>query len=204
MAAGNSFFDTTATSPGASPDAVRVGGVEDDGRPALPGTAKDPTFYSGRAYDVGGNFYNRIASASDPAGYTVGDGTSGSAPRVAGLAARVLRRAREAVGDTGYGSRGGTLIVPRRKPPRGPLADARLTSTELLDVLLHSAQPSLAQEGARFVVEGYGWLNEKSADAAVQVLLGVKADRPRPTDDAAYTAATTARAVAYATNGCGF
>lgn len=206
MAAGNSYIDTTVISPGASPAAVRVGGVEEDGASAMPGTAKDPTFWSGRAYDVGGLFYNRIASSGNGDGYGQGDGTSGSAPQVAGLTARVLQLTRESVGDPGYGVRRGSLVLPAagRRPMAGPLSDGVLAADELQDAVLHAAAPALSAAAGRYAIEGYGWFNPGSATNAAQILTGRRALPPRLEDDAAHTVAIAARTAAYATNGCGF
>jgi hypothetical protein len=205
MAAGNSYIDTTVISPGASPAAVRVGGVENDGTSAMPGTAQDPTFWSGRAYDVGGLFYNRIASGTSPDGYTAGNGTSGSAPQVAGLAARVLQLTRAATGDRGYGVRRGSLLVPApgRRPATGPLSDGVLTADELQDAVLHAASPAIGTAAGRYAIEGYGWFSPRSAPVAAEALTGRRALPPRPEDDAAHSAAVAARTVAYASNGCG-
>ena len=191
VAAGNSFIETSVISPGSSPHAVRVGGVRSDGTSALPDSS-DPTLYSGRAYDVGGLFTNRIARAGSD-GFTTATGTSGSAPQVAGAAADVLARLREAVGARDVGARGGALVRISVRPDRGPLADGALTADELLEVVLHQAVPRGTQPAGRYAVEGYGWFTHSAADRAVAVLLGRQVDRTRPEDDLAHQAAVAAR-----------
>lgn len=204
VAAGNSYVDTTAISPGGSPDVLRVGGVDSTGASVLPGNSKDPTFYSGRAYDTAGLLSNRIADGSSANGYTTGDGTSGSSPQVAGRVALVLQTVRAAVGDTGVGVRRGALVVaPAGRGPRsGPLADGVLTADELTMVVLNSSRPKNPPSPARYAIEGYGWFSPAAARTAIAQILGHAAASSRTDDDTAYTAAMTGRRAAYVTNSC--
>ena len=205
VAAGNSFIDTTATSPGGSPWVVRVGGVEPDGRSSLPTNAQDPTLYSARTYDVGGLFSNRMAQGTSSTGYVTGVGTSGSSPLVAGMTVRVLEHLRMALGDGSTGVRDGALVrvgAGHRPPARGPLADGILTADELRVALLRSAVPALPTPGIRYAAEGYGWFNQAASASLMRVLLGQAAAPMRTRDDLVYSATRTARAAAYASNGC--
>jgi hypothetical protein len=68
--------------------------------------------------------------------------TSAAAPYVAGAAADIVQEAREMLGATGTGIRGG--IVAKGKNPHiksGPLADGVLTLDELRTLLLRTADP---------------------------------------------------------------
>lgn len=201
VAAGNSYVETTALSPGGSPDVVRVGGVRADGSSALPGEGDDPTLYSGRAYDLGGLFRNRIPDGGTD-GFRYATGTSGSSPQVAGRVAQVLSDVRAAVGDTGSGVRSGALVLAHRRPRSGPLADGTLTAEELLKVVLAVSRPKETTTVGRYAVEGYGWFSPQASRAAVAVLLGSVRAAPRPEDDTAYTAAIAARTALYTAKGC--
>jgi hypothetical protein len=201
-AAGNSFIETTVISPGGYPDVVRVGGVRPDGTTALPDQS-DPTLYSGRAYDVGGLFANRIAAAGTTSGYTTGTGTSGSAPQIAGRTADLLARARVAVGDMGAGVRRGALVVATgRFPARGPLADGKLTADELLKAVLDSSRPAATEPIGRYAVEGYGWFDAAAEMRALRVLTGTATAPVRTEDEQAHAAALAARRAYYAAHGC--
>lgn len=198
--AGNGYFETLAYSPGHTAEAVRVGGVHTDGTPYH---AQASTNYSGHGYDLAEAWTNRIATTATDKGISSAGGTSGSTPRVAGRAANLLMQARRLLGDNGTGARGGALAVQGKKaqvPQTGPLADGRLTSDELLDAQLATSTPSAPVPA--FAYEGYGWANAEAERRAWQVISG-EAPRPsRPLDDAAYAAATAARAAFTTAKGC--
>jgi hypothetical protein len=204
VAAGNGAVETTVISPGGYPAIVRVGGVRPDGTTALPDTA-DPAVYSGRLYDLGGLFSNRIAAAGTLNGYTTGTGTSGSSPQVAGRVADLLRRVRLAIGDNGGGlHRAGLAVASRgRAPARGPLADGALTSDELLDAVLNASRPARPAAPGRYLIEGYGWFSPAAEAQALAVVLGRSASVQRSQDDTERTAALAVRTALYTARGCG-
>jgi hypothetical protein len=68
--------------------------------------------------------------------------TSAAAPYVAGGAAAIIREAREILGATGTGVRGGIVAKGKKGVvSRGPLADGVLTLAELRTLLLRTADP---------------------------------------------------------------
>ncbi|MDX6274195.1 MAG: hypothetical protein QOJ92_1405 [Frankiales bacterium] len=68
--------------------------------------------------------------------------TSAAAPYVAGAAAQIVQEAREMLGATGTGVRGGIVAKGKRGlVKRGPLADGVLTLDELRTLLLRTADP---------------------------------------------------------------
>ena len=122
-------------------------------------------------------------------------GTSCSTPVAAGVVAEALRRARQAVGDRGVGSRGGSLVVPAagRRPRSGPLADGRLTRAETVSTARAWAawqpfDPASAVPDpfmtpttpAAFAYEGYGILDTSRAGRIADTFLGRAVAPPRP------------------------
>lgn len=200
-AAGNGPVDTMLTPPGGLASVVRVGGVNPDGSPFVP-APNNSALYSAREYDVSEQFVNRIANISTASGYSDASGTSGSAPRIAGRVAQLLATVRAAVGDPGVGVRDGALVVAKKRPTTGPLADGRLTADELLAVVLNSAKPSSAIEVGRYLNEGYGLFNAAAAKTAVAVILGTAGPTVRSIDDTTYTAAMLGRTSYSLARGC--
>jgi hypothetical protein len=175
------------TSPNGLPEVYQVGGVTAEGAPyGTPHQDSDP-FYAGgqvtRPYQTG-ELYDFPTAAFDSETSTMRfGGTSGATPRTAGWAAQLIAHAR----------------AQRRPPTRGPMADGRLSRTELVGLMRHVAAPSMAGQPGAFYAEGYGALNRRAIHLAIAVLDGVSKEPARPDDDANEAQVEAARAAVFAT-----
>jgi hypothetical protein len=161
------------TAPNGLPEVYQVGGVDRDGAPYLPPHQDaDPWFAAGtvtRPYETGELYDFTTASQDSLTGTMRFGGTSGATPRTAGWAADLLMWTwRHAVA----------------RPPRGPLADGRLTGSELTRLLHAVARPSMPSGDGGFLLEGYGALGAEAAQQARRVLAGSAPEPRRPEDDA--------------------
>lgn len=188
--------------PNGMPETYLVGGVDAAGNTWHPGHLEesDPSWAAGnvvRPYETG-ELYSYPAAAPDSfAGTAHFGGTSGATPRTAGWAASLVAYARQALGSASAPA-AGTLASGPRHPTRGPLADGRLTNSELRQ-LLHAVatQHSGLPPGLAYALEGYGALNANSIKLAKQVLDGTAQEPARGSDDQADALARQARSALF-------
>lgn len=130
-------------------------------------------------------------------------GTSNAAPVVAGYFAKVIQKAREALGDVTPGHAGGVVasgapVACGAAVPDCALGDGVLTRDELEDIVYHNVLPSPLGANTdtvwpstpfNYYYQGHGVLSGRSKGAAeynaewgqmVDNMLGVKASLPRP------------------------
>lgn len=189
-------------SPSGVPSAYQVGGVDDEGRTYLPDPEDEyPYSTTDRPYETG----DRLRfSSSDPdslSGSSEFGGTSGATPSTAGRATELVQYARSILGSTWTGTRAGVLarISPgRQAPSRGPLRDGDLTNAELVRLLHNAAIPAEPPGPTRYLIEGYGALNEEAVALAKHVLAGKSKAPDRPDEDRAHEQVEAVRAAAYA------
>jgi len=157
---------------------------------------------------------------------STGSGTSAATPYVAGGAARIILEARRILGDTHTGYRGDVLASGRSGAVKsGPLADGRLTYSELKDVLFRTATArpvaehddggvcdttaapynstpvkwsDVPAEVQQYPIIGYGGVDTPARLLAFRVLHGTAALPSRPDEDAIYTKDQQARTQLYA------
>lgn len=189
-------------SPNGLPETYLVGGTDTAGNTWRPGHPEesDPFYAAGnvvRPYETGERFSYQAAAPDSLDRLVHFGGTSGATPLTAGWAARLVDHARHVVGSTG-GTSGGALAVGRAHTSRGPLADGRLTRSELI-ALLHSVaqQRSGLPSGAAYAAEGYGALNAGVVAQGMRVLDGTQPLPTRTADDQADAAARQLRASAF-------
>ncbi|HLE97757.1 MAG TPA: S8/S53 family peptidase [Candidatus Thermoplasmatota archaeon] len=126
--------------------------------------------------------------------------TSGATPEAAGLFARMLLGARQAMGDMDGGVANG-VAATGAPVPGGALEDGLLTREEALRVFLHAAKtvaledagadpadPTItpAPRGTEYWSQGYGLANATTAELALAVLLGIAAEPDRADADRAH------------------
>jgi hypothetical protein len=119
-------------------------------------------------------------------------GTSAATPLAAGTAAQALLLARRELGDAG--GHAGSLLVSRTAKS-GPLADRRLTRSELVDAILHGATPLPASTALDSAIAGWGRLDATSATRIAAILTGRSPAPSRP-DAQAWQAQNTQMRVA--------
>lgn len=196
-----------ANTPSGSPYSYQVGGVADDGRTYVPGVGGDEASITPtRPYETGDRFDFLVADAASLHGSMDFGGTSGATPSTAGRAAELLVFARRILGSAATGAREGALAIATstaKLPRRGPLADGRLEAGEFTDLLHHVAIPAERETPTRYLVEGYGALNDSAVEKAKRVLSGKAAEPARPQEDAMHAAVERARAVLFPTGRCG-
>lgn len=175
-------------SPNGLPETYLVGGTDSAGNSWRPGHPEeaDPLYAAGnvvRPYETGERFSYLAAAPDSLGGLTHFGGTSGATPLTAGWAAQLVDHARHVVGSAA-GTAGGALAAGPRRTARGPLADGRLSRTELV-TLLHSVaqQRSGLPGGAAYPVEGYGALNAGAIVRAKRILDGTQPLPDRTADD---------------------
>jgi subtilisin family serine protease len=185
---GPTQHNTTYDSPFAGPPWVfTVGAAKPNGQ---------PTNWHGIPVDVIAQGEQRPAAAEETTdGISTFLGTSCATPIAAGVLAQALLNARQAVGDTRTGARNGTLVVPApgRAPKTGPLADRRLTRTELADAARAVAawqpfDPSTVASDPlltpttdlSYAYQGHGLLDTDRAPLLTDVLLGRAPAPARP------------------------
>ncbi|HWL36368.1 MAG TPA: S8/S53 family peptidase [Frankiaceae bacterium] len=200
-AGGNFYGEPTETSPHAGPPGVLVAGANDN--------CGYTTFSNPDPHVVSDGMGTPSAVST---GYGTGSfsGTSSASPRISGYVAELLLRVRRAVSYTGSVSGGALVTVPSSKRPKsGPLADGKLTSAEVHEVVRKTADPmSHASKfdgtgGADCVPQaaagpyakmGYGEVSEHTLGAAVDVVLGRKPLPARPQEEPFYAASEALRA----------
>lgn len=126
----------TETDPQIGPSAISVGGHDSGYVSSWPGFP--PTVVSDDCNDWGA-YSNSLTKSAD----TVGSGTSSATPFAAGGAVRILRDAREILGDTSTGVHDGVVASGPAGlvPEPSPLADGRLTLAEWRALVLKTASP---------------------------------------------------------------
>lgn len=201
-ATGNVESTGVAFAPSGVPEAYQVGGVDSDGRTYLPGRGgSDEAITPTRPYETGDRFDFPAADSSSLNDSMDFGGTSGATPSTAGRAAEIIQYARELLGSRGTGPGGGALAsaatADRRLPKRGPLSDGRFENVELFDLLRHVAIPAEPAGVGRYLIEGYGALNEKAVAHAKRVLAGKTSQPQRPEEDTVHEAVEMARAFLY-------
>jgi hypothetical protein len=123
----------TLLAPHLGPSAIIVGGHDSGYVATWPGFT--PTVVS----DACSSWAAKGRTTRDSAD-TVGSGTSGATPFVAGSAAEILLDARRVLGDWRTGVRGDVVAQGRANGVKtGPLADGRLTLAEWRDLVLKTA-----------------------------------------------------------------
>lgn len=192
----------TAASPSGLRDAYQVGGVDAEGRsfftPAGEGGIPGSTT---RPYETGDRFDFDAASSTSLNGSEDFGGTSGAAPSTAGRAATILQRARSILDAPPDASRHRALAAAgagARLPRRGPLADGDLTREELETLLHRVAQPAESPGPHRYLVEGYGALNDDATELALRVLSGRVVAPDRSEEDDVHQVVESLRPVATA------
>lgn len=173
--------NVTYYSPYAGPPwVIAVGAARVDGQ---------PTSWHNVPVDVIAHGEQRpVAAARSTSAEDMFQGTSCSTPVTAGVIAEALRRARTVLGDRGVGSRGGSLLVPARRPRSGPLSDGRLTRPEIVATALAWAawqpfDPSSAVRDpfvtpttqAAYAYEGYGLLDGRHSASIAATFVGAAA-----------------------------
>ena len=177
----------TLTSPNGLPEVYQVGGVTAEGAPygSSPSAGDGDPFYGAgqvtRPYQTGELYDFRTAAFDSETGSMRFGGTSGATPRTAGWAADLIAHAR----------------AQSRRAARGPMVDGRLSGAELVAVMRHVAEPSMAGQAGAFYAEGYGALNSRAVRRAMRVLDGTMAEPARPQEDADQAAVERARAAAF-------
>ncbi len=203
---GNVEHVGAAFAPSGVPAAYQVGGVDDVGRtyvPTSPGTslAVTPT----RPYETGDRFDFLAADPDSLAGSARFGGTSGATPSTAGRAADVLESARGLTGSMWTGVRDGAVAVGPRsaRPPMGPLRDGRLEADELMRLLHHVAIPAEPQSPVRYLIEGFGALNDDAVVHAKSVVAGTAAEPDRRDEDRLHEVVETLRSALFSEVRCG-
>jgi hypothetical protein len=201
-AAGNVESTGVVFAPSGVPEAYQVGGVDDAGRTYLPARGgTDGAVTPTRPYETGDRFDFPAADSASLDGSMDFGGTSGATPSTAGRAAELVQFARGILGSRSTGIKAGALAVAGSNtlslPQRGPLSDGRLENEELLRLLRHVAIPAEPVDVGRYLVEGYGALNEKAIANAKRVLAGKIAEPERPQEDTVHDAVETARDLFY-------
>lgn len=193
-------------SPSGVPQAYQVGGVDADGRTYLPRLDGYPTT-TNRPYETGDRFFFESADSESLAGSMGFGGTSGATPSTAGRATELIQHARKILGSRFTGARRGLLARAegaRRLPNRGPLSDGDLTATELTDVLHHIAEPAEPPSPARYLVEGFGALNNDNVIPLGKAVLSGTAEMPeRGQEEAMHEQVEAGRRAAYFEGRCG-
>ncbi len=175
------FFD-----PSGVPEAYQVGGVDGDGHTYLDPTGQtNPAATPNRPYETGDRFNLQAAAPDSLAGYRAFGGTSGATPSTAGRAAVLIRHARAILKQRTPTARFLAKASSHvRKPARGPLADGDLTADELTDLLHHIAQPAEPESPLRYLIEGFGALNDSSISLGRRVLQGRAEEPARAAEEA--------------------
>ena len=118
-------------------------------------------------------------------------GTSCAAPTTAGVLSSLIERARVLFNDTRGGQRPKQVVAAASKgvklPAKGPLADGALTRLEAEDIVQKTAFPVDADPEKLtwdyavrpttpnyYMIQGYGVVDKKARDLAMDVLLGKK------------------------------
>ncbi|MFN2525526.1 MAG: S8/S53 family peptidase [Actinomycetota bacterium] len=192
-------------SPSGFPQAYQVGGVDEKGRTWMPAHSTTHRSTPNRPYETGDRYEFMAADASSLDGEMVFGGTSGAAPSTAGRATDLVQLARSVLSSTSIGTNEGALARGPSRPQlkRGPLSDGDLTNEELVDVLHHVAQPAEAASPVRYLIEGYGALNEEAMALAERVLLGQVELPDRPEEDAWHARVEQLRAALFPSARCG-
>jgi hypothetical protein len=193
--------------PNGMPELYQVGMVDSTGRTWLNGHTEeqDPFFATmgnTRPYQTGalGSFTAAGADAVNDTQHF--GGTSGASPRTAGYALRLIDAARSILGAGRHNADLASLAPGATPPTRGPLADGRFTVDELTALMHHTAAPYEVASPARYLIEGYGAVNDATVTTAIRVLTGEIAEPARPDEDKAHDAVTQARR-AFFQNYCG-
>ena len=152
-------------------------------------------YYTGWPNDVLGIANVPGAAHDSVSSSTAFGGTSAATPHVCGLMARTLSQVRATLGDHVQGPHGRSLATGKGRGPY--LDDGRLTNYELIDALQATAVPAEpnppdsgdpdsipALPGVPWVRGGYGIVDDDSAAAALDVLLGKKPRPDRSVEDA--------------------
>ncbi|MCA1814482.1 MAG: S8/S53 family peptidase [Halobacteriales archaeon] len=179
--------ESTYTSEYTGPDwLITVGAVDAQGQPVAG---------SARPVDLSAAGVDAVAATLSRSGEARFEGTSASAPIVAGAFGSTLLALRGALGDAHVGPRQGALAqgaAPLGTSPAAPIADGRLTRGELERVVLGTAQGcSVGTCALRFdgphriwgwtmpalpvaspLEVGWGTVDAGTRDAAVRVGLG--------------------------------
>lgn len=181
-------------SPNGFPEVHQVGGVDANGQSWRPPHADqtDPFWIIAnvtRPYVTGALYEFETAAHDSLDGRMRFGGTSGATPLTAGYAARLADHARR-------------LLAAGDVPQDGPLADGELTAAEVSRVLSHTAAPFESPSPARYLVEGYGAVNEQTLADAMAVVAGDLAEPARPGEDAMHEQVTAGRAALFSPARC--
>jgi hypothetical protein len=191
-------------SPSGVPESYQVGGVDSEGRTYLP--QQDSPSTSNRPYETGDRYDFPSTDSESLSGSMDFGGTSGATPSTAGRATELMQYARSLLDSSFTGALKKTLVRAGRSarvPKEGPLADGDLTSSELTDVLHHIAQPAEPASPFRYLVEGFGALNQDKALALGKRVLSGAAKLPdRAQEDVMHERVEAARSTAYFDGRC--
>lgn len=197
----------TAHAPSGAPFTYQVGGVDDEGRSYIPGRADNsPSVTPTRPYETGDRFEFPSADSESLDGSMAFGGTSGATPSTAGRAADLLHFAREILSSNWTGTRDGALAVAAkaaRLPSKGPLSDGRLERDELTQLLHHIAVPAEPAFPGRYLIEGYGALNQDAVSLGKKILAGTAPEPERPEEDAMHEHVEAARELLFPAARCG-
>ncbi|HEX5272959.1 MAG TPA: S8/S53 family peptidase [Gemmataceae bacterium] len=212
IAAGHTIFSSSGNTtdpqeqqvtPNGLPEVYRVGGVDDTGKTWLGPHPDDSNMNVAllggvtRPYDTGGLYSFMTAAPDSFDGMWEFGGTSGATPRTAGYALGLIDEARRILGGGPAGSAYARLAAGHVPPATGPLADGAFTGDDLESLLRHTATPHEMASPARYLVEGYGAVDDGSIAVAGRVLRGAAPLPARPDEDQAAAAVTAARAAAF-------
>ena len=188
-AAGNGEQLGEVMSPSGHPDAYQVGGVDGQGRSWRPDPTSEHRSFPNRPYETGDRYEFAAASDTSLDGTMVFGATSGAAPSTAGRASELIRHARA---RTARGS------LPRS----GPLTDGALSLDELVQLLHRTAAPAEPPGETRYLVEGYGALNDATTAYARRVLDGTATLPDRAAEDAWHTRVEEQRRLLFPAQRC--
>lgn len=197
---GNGSPSSLTNTPSGHPENYLVGGADADGRPYIGGPPASPPAMTTPLFESSHLFESMTASFDSFDGARLFRGTSGSAPRLAGEAAKILRRARSILGSHWTGTREGKFArfePGGRRPLAGPLSDGSFDRAELVDILHRTSVPVSSPGPDRYLREGYGAFLPESLAMAYSVLEGSRSLAPRSQDDQAHAAARTGRSLLF-------
>ena len=204
---GNAEQAGVAHTPAGSPYTYQVGGVDDQGHTYVPGVSgTEQSVTPTRPYETGDRFSFPAADSESLDGSMDFGGTSGATPSTAGRAVELLHYARSLIGSKFSGAQKGALAIAAKEaslPSRGPLKDGRLGLGEFVNLLHHVAVPAEPASPVRYLVEGYGALNDQAIERAKAVLRGKVAEPSRPDEDAMHDQVESARPLFFPGARCG-